>query len=131
MAEFFSQIGLVGAILGGFAFTFVGALLNHPSDYRAYPWVFCTSLISAMAFMVTALASVLASLAVRNSFPLNAHLLQIEVSMAFLLGIAAFVVALGTSGWIKSRLLGWLSSSIAVVTAIAVVAVLRPFVHTV
>ena len=80
-----------------------------------------------MAFMVTALGSILVSLAVKNSYPVNIPSLHEKISLAFLLGILCFLVATGACGWLKSRRLGYLSLAIAVVSAIGVAAVLFPF----
>ena len=127
MDELFAQLSVVSAILGGFAFTFVGALLSHPATSRVYAWVFGASLLAAMAFMVTALGSVLASLAVKNSYPVDIASLHGKISLAFLLGILFFLVATGACGWLKGRKLGYVSSVIAAVSAIGVAIVLLPF----
>lgn len=127
MDELFAQLSVVSAILGGFAFTFVGALLALPVTSRVYAWVFGASLLAAMAFMVTALGSVLASLAVKNSYPVDIASLHAKISQAFLLGILCFLVATGACGWLKSRKLGYVSLAIAVVSALGVALVLFPF----
>jgi hypothetical protein len=128
MAELFAQLSVVSAILGGFAFTFVGALLGHAAGSRVYAWVFGASLVAAMAFVVTALGSMLASLAVRNAYPIDVPALHGNISLAFLLGILAFIIATGACGWIKSRILGWVSTVIALASAAGVALVLLPFI---
>jgi hypothetical protein len=127
MDELFAQLSVVSAILGGFAFTFVGALLGLPATSRVYAWVFGASLLAAIAFMTTALGSVLASLAVKNSYPVNIASLHGKISLAFLLGILCFLVATGVCGWLKNRKLGYVSLAIAVVSTIGVATVLLPF----
>jgi tetrahydromethanopterin S-methyltransferase subunit C len=127
VAELFEQLSVVSAILGGFAFTFVGALLGHPAESRSFPLAFGASLSAAMAFMVSALGSVLASFAVKNAYPIDIEPLHLKISLAFLLGILCFVIATGSCGWLKSPRIGYASSLIAVISAIGVVAVLLPF----
>lgn len=127
MDELFAQLSVVSAILGGFAFTFVGALLALPVTSRVYGWVFGASLLAAMAFMVTALGSVLASLAVKNSYPVDIATLHGRISLAFLLGILCFLVATGACGWLKSRKLGYVSLAVAIISALGVTLVLFPF----
>ena len=128
MAELFGQLSVVSAILGGFAFTFVGALLGgHPVESRSFPLAFGARLSAALAFMISALGSVLASLAVKNAYPIDIEPLHLKISLAFLPGILCFVVATGSCGWLKSRRIGYISSAIAVISAIGVAAVLLPF----
>jgi hypothetical protein len=127
VAELFEQLSVVSAILGGFAFTFVGALLGHPVESRSFPLAFGASLLAALAFMVSALGSVLASFAVKSAYPIDIEPLHLKISAAFLLGILCFVVATGSCGWLKSRRIGYISSSIAAISAIGVAAVLLPF----
>jgi hypothetical protein len=127
MDELFAQLSVVSAILGGFAFTFVEALLALPAASRVYGWVVGAGLLAAMAFMVTALGSVLASLAVKNWYPVDIASLHGKISQAFLLGILCFLVATGACGWLKSRKLGYVSLSIAAVSTLGVVRVLFPF----
>lgn len=80
-----------------------------------------------MAFMITALGSVLASLAVKNSYPVNIPSIHGKISIAFLLGILCFLVATGACGWLKSRRLGYVSLAIATISSLGVAAVLFPF----
>lgn len=127
MAELFQQLSVVSAILGGFAFTFVGALLGYSSISRSYPWVFGASLSAAMAFMVSSLGSVLAVVAVNNAYPVNVELLRLMVSLAFLLGILCFIIATSVCGWLQSRRIGYISTAIAMISASGVIVVLLPF----
>jgi hypothetical protein len=128
LADLFAQLSVVSALLGGFAFTFVGALLGLSAESRIFAWVFGASLAAALAFTVTALGAVLVSLAVRNAFPVDIASLHQKISLAFLLGIGSFLVATGTCGWLKGRRLGWMSTVIAGLSAFGVGSVLAPFI---
>lgn len=127
MAELLGQLGFVSAVLGGFAFTFVGALLTVSGDSRIYPWAFGTALFASLALMVAAVGSTLASLAAANAYPAELARVHELVSQAFLLGILALLLGAGLSGWLRSRVLGYVSSSIAALALLAAVATLLPF----
>ncbi len=127
MDELFSSIGLVSAIIGGFAFTFVGALLATESSSRVFNWVFALSMFAASSLMAAALGAVLTSLAAKQNFDIDLAWMHQKVSLLFLAGILSLISAISLSGWIRSRQLGYVSLSVGAIAISMLLWVLVPY----
>jgi hypothetical protein len=138
IAEIFRQLAFVSALVGGFAFAFVGVLLVAPLQSRIVSWTAGISMAASAGLVVCALgwslgASVVlvgASMeagAERSSLSASLNIMHLRLSLAFVVSILLFLSSLGLSGWIRSRDLGIVSTCIAVLAAIASVLVLSPF----
>lgn len=131
MADLMNQLGFVCAVLGGFAFTFVGGLLSSTSASRVYAWVFGTSLFASMALMIAAVGATLAGLAARGDYAADLGGVHQLVSQAFLLGVVALLLAAGLSGWLRSRQLGYVSLALAGIALFVAALMLWPFLAVV
>lgn len=134
MLEAFSQLASTSAVLGGFAFAFLGAIISGGHRSRAVTGTTAFTLPSAACFVLCALGWSLTSVWLASpladqvdtlpDFITSVHAI---LSFAFLIGIAAFFGALGFSGWIYSHVLGYVSTVCAVLASILAVFVVKPF----
>ncbi len=131
MTQLFGQLGFVSAILAGFAFTFIAGLLSSSSSSRAYPWVFVSALTAALSLMIAAVGSVFAGLGVEGDFLDAAQTRELLalVSQSFLVGVLSLVLSSGCSGWLRSRRLGLVSSTLALLAAAVLAFVVVPFLR--
>ena len=130
-------IAFVNAVLGGFAFVFLGALISIDNSSRVLKATFLGAAMAAGCFLVATLGSTLTANLVeafRNGDITEERLDQIQhlrrpISMAFLWGVLFLIGSLGLIGWIKSRNLGIATTLIAVLTGLGAVYVIRPFIN--
>ena len=137
-AELFRQLAFISALIGGFAFTFVGVLLVATDKSRFVSWTAAVSIATCAGLVICALGwSLGASLVLIGAATtvgadvsaLSASLrsMHLRLSLAFIVSIFLFFVSLGLSGWIRSRILGLASTGIALLAVIAAAFVLLPF----
>jgi hypothetical protein len=135
MTTAFNQLASVSAVLGGFAFVFLGALIA--TERRSRPQLLTAALTtpSAACFILCALGWSLvtvwldspqrAGTAELPDFIIDIH---IFLSLTFLLGILFFFASIGVCGWIYSRSLGWITTVVSILAAVAAIFVVYPFV---
>lgn len=124
LAEIARQIAFVSAFLGGFSATFLGTLLFSRSSSPLAGWAISASAMSACAFIVAVLALTMLVVGLNPSTPAGvisgtaiAHARLIGL-LSFLVGMYALLVSIGMSGWLRSRKLGWITTSIAVLAGL-------------
>lgn len=108
-----SQVGGLSAFLGGFAATFLGTLLALTREGRLATSAIATSAISSVAFIVAVVGSTTLVAAMHPEAPVGPASIggaQATMTLAFVLGLYALLVALGISGWLRSRPTGWITS---------------------
>ena len=138
IAEIFRQLAFVSALVGGFAFAFVGVLLVAPLQSRAVSWTAGISMAASAGLVVCALGwSIGASVVLvggamdagseRSALSASLNTMHLRLSLTFIVSILLFFTCVGLSGWIRSRALGAVSTCIAVLAAIASAFVLFPF----
>jgi len=132
MTQLFDQLGFISAILAGFAFSFLGGLLSLRSASRLYPWTYGGALTASFALMIASVASVLASLGTAGGYASEQQSREYLalVSQAFLLGVVGLVFTFGCSGWLHSRRLGIVATTLACIAACVLAIVISPFVKT-
>lgn len=138
MADYYGYLATVSAVLGGFALTFFGVLLSGAPD-RKTGVTAGLSAAATSAFAVTALGWGLAAsgLALASAdgaaratqFIDDFRPLHRMLSLGLIAGIFLFVGALGLAGWIRSRALGLVTSSLAAVSMTGVLLILRHVVN--
>jgi len=118
------QLISVSALLGGFAATYLGTLLFSCPRSRTGGLTIGLTAVSACGFIVSVLALAALTIQLRPDAPaayatatrlLGGRILGIA---GFVLGIYALLVAIGLSGWLRSRRLG-LATTIAAGVATA------------
>jgi hypothetical protein len=133
-AEICKQLAFISALLAGFSFAFIGVLLTHESDKKIINWVIGFSISSIAGFLVCALAWTLSAsrmaiygeMSIRELPVMFINMHRI-LSFTFILCFFLFVITLGLSGWIRSRILGIISSIIALFSAVFFIWLLSNF----
>lgn len=136
-AELFRQLAFISALIAGFSLTFLVQLLMAESRRRVVSWTIGFSLAATAGMIVCALGWTLSAAVVIGPriqedlarWSSNLGLLHRRLSLTFTFGILLFLVGLGLCGWIRSRAMGVVSSTIALVAAAAAIMVLRIFIH--
>jgi hypothetical protein len=126
LAAWATQIGALSAFMGGFASTILVMLLTHDSRRRAVQWAAGLSALSAVAFIVAAVATTTlvagshpdapASVA-RQAAQGPARLMAV---LFFSLGAYGLIAAIGCAGWVRSKRMGWATTIVAGLGAVAV-----------
>ena len=126
LVDIATQLGILGAFLGGFAATLLVALLLHEKRQRVVVAAIVFAALSATAFIVavigaTNLISQLHPDALANhAAPQLVQLSRLTMSAGFAIGVYALFGCIGVSGWIRSPLTGWLTTAIGIVGLICV-----------
>ncbi|MES1242617.1 MAG: hypothetical protein ABUT39_13465 [Acidobacteriota bacterium] len=138
MAELFRQLAFICALIGGFAFAFLGALLTAPSRSRVVEWAAGMALATAADLTIcvvgwTLMASQLVTTTPAGAgvfrFPASLNTMHSRLTLLFLVGMVLFLASLGLSGWVRSRLLGVISTAIAILAGVALMFVVSPFLR--
>ena len=115
----FEQLTLVSALLGGFAFTFLGAILSKNDNSRLTSVMIVISALTATMFFLCTLGWALfgkTPIESLNELNINKHKYLFKI---FVLGIFLFNVLLGMSGWIRSKYVGIVTTIIGVFALIS------------
>src|SRR3954466_15364898 len=119
VSEIGRQIASLSAFLVGFAATFLGILLQSADSRRRVGWAAGAAAVASASFIIAVIAGTLVALVVNPSAPQGfatpqflPWARQILIS-SFGLGIYANLLSLGLSGWIRSRSLGIVTSTAA------------------
>ncbi|MBK8373195.1 MAG: hypothetical protein IPN97_17655 [Saprospiraceae bacterium] len=125
------QLGLISAILGGFAFTFLGALLTIQHEKKVVDFTIVTGVLSALIFFICALGwSFLSTNQISESENLS-NLVGSKhktLSILLLFGIFSLTICLALSGWIRSKKTGFFTTLISVLGLIIILSILRDFI---
>lgn len=122
-----AQLGTLSAFLGGFAATFVATLLISRRRGRATGMTIGLSAAASVAFIVCVVGSTVLVTSLRPDAPADfspvGYLNAVNVLMtsAFMVGIMALLIALGISGWTRSRAMGWATTCISGIGVLAVI----------
>jgi hypothetical protein len=134
-AEICKQSAFISALVDGFSFAFLGALLVSSIRNRIIDWVMSFSILSIAGLLICSLAWTLS--ASRMALYSGDKIIQVpqpfinlhqKLSFVFLLSFFFFLVTLGLSGWIRSRLLGIISSMISLIATIFFILIMKQFV---
>ena len=126
IGEIARQLASVSAFLGGFAATFLGILLQSQSSRRHVGWAAGAAAVASASFMIAVIAGTLVGLALNPGAPENFATPQFLpwarriLMFSFALGIYANLLSLGLSGWIRSRSLGLVTSTAALISGVIV-----------
>jgi hypothetical protein len=126
IGEVASQLASVSAFLGGFAATFLGILLQSESSRRHVGWAAGSAAVASASFMIAVIAGTLVALVLKPSAPAGFAAPQFlpwarhVLLISFALGIYANLLSLGLSGWIRSRSLGLVTSTAALLAGVIV-----------
>lgn len=125
-SEVFKQFGFISSLLAGFSFAVVFQLLISNDQRKIVNWVLGIILL-ASSFLIT--ATIISSIVVYSSGGYNAspyylNSLRVITSVGYIffyIGVLSFLLGMGISGWLKSRIIGILSTSIVTACGIALI----------
>lgn len=141
LADLFRQLAFICALIGGFAFAFLGVLLPTPARSRLVEWTAGMAMGTVASLVVCVIGWTLMASVVVTDTPANAsaeEFLKVALkfnrmhsllSLLFILGMFLFLASLGLSGWVRSRTLGIVSTVIALLAAVGFILVLTPFLR--
>ena len=134
-AEICKQSAFISALVAGFSFAFLGALLVSSLKNRLIDWVLTFSslsiaglLICSLAWTLTASRMILYSEGDVVMVPQTFLSLHKTLSFIFVSGFFFFLVTLGLSGWIRSKILGIISTAISLIATIFFIVIIQKFV---
>jgi len=110
----FEQLTLVSALLGGFAFTFLGAILSKIDSKKLTSVMVIISALTATMFFLCTLGWALFGKASIEDLNESAKSKHKYLFMIFIFGIVLFNVLLAMSGWIRSKNVGIATTIIGV-----------------
>ena len=121
------QLILLSAFLGGFSATFLGAILVLDSKRAIANWVVVLSATSACSFVVCAITSV----ALVNNLQVSQEDLTAGIEIlnklckiinraSMTIGVFSLLASIGTSGWLRNKNTGIITSSMATISIVIV-----------
>lgn len=111
----FEHLTLVSALLGGFVFTFLGAILSlNESKKMASPLIVIAALTATMFFLCTLGWSFFVNAAEASELSELSRIKHQYLTILFLIGIILFNVLLALTGWLRSKKVGIITLLIAV-----------------
>jgi hypothetical protein len=134
-AEICKQSAFISALVAGFSFAFLGALLVSSIRNKLVDWVLSFSTISIAGLLICSLAWTLT--ASRMTLYREGDIVQVPqtflslhktLSLIFVSSFFFFLVTLGLSGWIRSKTLGLISSTISLIATIFFLVIMQKFV---
>lgn len=120
-----TQIGSLSAFLGGFSATVLVTLLMAQGQNRATQWAVVLTALSAVAFIVAAVAATTLVAGSHPDAPASvarsaAHgPARMMAALCFALGAYALLAAVGCAGWLRSRRLGLATTGLAALGGLA------------
>ena len=140
IAEIFRQSAFISALVAGFSFAFLAVILTSPTKKRVDDWVAGFAIAATAGLIVCALGwtfSVAPVLALSGSvagglpfqLPDPFRMIHRALSQIFIVCFFLFLTSLGLSGWIRSRVLGIVSTTIALFAAIFAIWLIHFFIR--
>ncbi len=114
-----AQLSYMSAFLGGFSATILVTLLVSDNTKRITNWIVLFSTVAACSFIVATLSFITAGIMVHPNAPESVRdeaaltIARTVSSYSLLAGIITLLLGIGLSGWLRSKKLGIMTSSIA------------------
>lgn len=134
-AEICKQSAFISALVAGFSFAFLGALLVSSIKNVLIDWILSFSTLSIAGLLICSLAWTLT--ASRMTLYSEGDIVQVPqsflglhktLSLIFVFSFFFFLVSLGLCGWVRSKTLGIISSSISLIATIFFLVIMQKFV---
>ncbi len=121
------QFGFLGAFLGGVSATLFVTLLTLAKPSLLVRWSIGSAALGAACFIITAYMSVgvIAQnhpLSPRASLESSGTLVLMGMYLSFVIGVFALLAAIGISGWTRSKPLGYVTTAVAGLAALPLLA---------
>jgi hypothetical protein len=134
-AEICKQSAFISALVAGFSFAFLGAILVSTINKKIVDWVMTFSTLSIAGLLICSLAWTLCASRLQLytgtgtvQIPQNLLSLHKTLSFVFISSFCFFLVTLGLSGWMRSRRTGIISSVISFVATVFFLLIMRQFI---
>ncbi len=106
---------VINALLAGFSLTMVVGLLGIKEEGKIYNHLFRASISATVLFLISIFAMTNLLMLTTKGFPFPLASSDFTFPrtlgvLSFMFGIIALLIAVGLSGWTKSRSLGWFTS---------------------
>lgn len=121
------QLGALSAFLGGFAATFLATLLTLGREGRLLTVSVALAAVSSVAFVVCVVAASMLAAVLHPHAPAAIAatpdgMPRAVMSLSFAAGMLALLMAIGASGWLRSRRIGWITGGIAAIGIVLIAA---------
>lgn len=122
------QLILLSAFLGGFSATFLATILtiDPTTSKKIVNWIIIASALAACCFIVCATSSIAVVNGINSIDGENLYeslkTIRVISILSMLLGVFSLIGCIGMSGWLRGKLVGIVTSSIAVVAVLIVAA---------
>lgn len=123
LAEIARQIGFISAFLGGVSATFMVALLAMDVQSRIARWAIVSAAASSISFIVAVVASTLLVVILHPDAPMGAANMtslnkgRVLFFLGFTGGMYLLLACIGSAGWLRSRRMGQVTTSLATIGA--------------
>lgn len=116
---------------GRFHVRFLRDVVGGAGTHRIASWAAFLAVCASVCLLVVTLGSTFAEAALSRSkvLPEAIQAQQEPISTLFLVGIVLTLVSFGFGGWVRSHKLGIATTCVALIGVIAVIWVMRPFIH--
>ena len=123
--ELAKQVAFMSSFLGGFALTFLGALILSEQESKLLRTMIISTATSALAFIVAVVAMTQLIMISTEGYPFEVDQKSLMSSritgaLALFIGIFSLMFTIALSGWMRSRKLGIITTIIGVLAIIAV-----------
>lgn len=130
-------IAFVNAVLGGFAFAFLGAMITVEKKSKVLSAAFIVTAIAAGLFLVATLGATMLAGTLQNIEKGNLaeevmqdfRPIRRWMSMAFIFGVFFLSASIGIIGWVRSRNVGIATTIISVLIALGAWFMIYPFIN--
>jgi hypothetical protein len=124
-----AQLAALSAFLGGFAATFLATLLTLGHQSRLMTTTIGLAVTSAVSFIVTVVAATMLNAIYHPDAPSfiagqSASQPQTIMTLGFAIGSFSLLASLGCSGWSRSRGIGLITTTAALIGSILVVSLI-------
>jgi len=111
VAELLGQLAFLSAVLGGFAATFLGTLLALNHRHATVDWAVSAAGVAAVGFILAAILGAFGSAAYNVEAPQEVLARRRVLTLFFFnVGLFPLLLAIGLSGWSRSRTVGVVTS---------------------
>lgn len=114
------QIGFISVFLGGISATILGTLIVLKKDSKIFNWMIILLSLAAVSFIVAVFGMNKIQMVLTPDYPNPDHSIfyaRIVGSISFLLGIYSLITVISLSGWLQSKKIGILTTSIGLIAA--------------
>lgn len=123
------QTIMISSLLAGFSITVIANIIVSDINTKLSNSILSISTLAACLFLISLFAMTTVLLKTTNGYPLEVVQSEFRFprllgTMTFFLGIASLIGVISLSGWIKSKKMGILTTSLGVLTLIMVIIVI-------